>query len=111
AQSSIPNSSAVFAEIDQSAESRLSAEIRRIEGVKLLSRAKIIALDGQEAQVIAAEQGPRVVIKREIDGEIEEEREQAQYGPLYWLRVKPRIQIGDEGLVRLTIDAGRSQRN
>jgi hypothetical protein len=101
---------ALVAEIDKGLESRLLSEIRVIDGVKLLSRATIITPEGQDAQLDVAEKRGRVVIQKEIDGNVEEEEQHPQ-GPAYWVRVKPRISSREAERLELTINAGRSQPN
>src|SRR5262245_34025211 len=107
----VPNHSvtARIAEIDGGKEADIVKQMQTVEGVKLVSRATIITLNGQAAQMQVSEQpAGRVIIEQEIDGRTVRQEQTQSIG--YSVGVKPRVSEGESRLT-LTIEAARVQPN
>jgi hypothetical protein len=94
------------AEIDSEQSSDVVLDLHSIEGVKLISRAKIITLDGQEARIDATEPPARIEIEEEVGGKTVQRVQINQN--FYMLKVKPRA-AGNGSMLNIDVHVSRVQ--
>lgn len=89
------------AEIDNDLSADLALDIQSITGVKLVSRSKVITLDGHEAHIQLTEPGGSVTIEEAINGD--EVRRVELFTELsHALRIKPRA-LGNGSMLNLDV--------
>lgn len=93
-------------EIDSSRDSDLVMDIQSIEGVKLISRATVVAMSGQQAHLNLAEPGPQIEIDEELDGKAVRRHQQSEINYLLLCKSQP---LGDGSQWNIDINVNRGQ--